>query len=203
MLRWKPTRVLMSIMASNLSLNPIASPAALARRPLGIDRDRERSYERITKTDLRRLGALALADLHSLFARYPETGRLYRNRLFAVALCQGAALHYIDGKNGIKDFDVWCFFRSTRLRPFPYRRNSTADFGRPKFGKSPGWEHFAGRRVDILGRSLDVAPGADPGPVLQSYLREGRTTTAHHLAAKAVVLILPTERVGEIVWPVE
>jgi hypothetical protein len=33
-------------------------------------------------------------------------GRLYADRLFAVALCQGAALHYIDGKNGVKDLDV-------------------------------------------------------------------------------------------------
>lgn len=63
----------------------------------------ERSLERITDLDLQRLSDLAQADLSDLFERRPETGRLYRDRLLCIALCQGAALHYIDGKNGIKD----------------------------------------------------------------------------------------------------
>jgi hypothetical protein len=66
--------------------------------------------EAITKSDLRRLADIALRDLESLFRRHPDTGRLYRHRLFAIALCQGAALHFLDGKNGVKDFDVWSSF---------------------------------------------------------------------------------------------
>ena len=62
----------------------------------------QRSYERITRADLRRLGVLARADLHSLFSRLPETGRRYRHRLFAIALCQGAALHYVDRSQGFR-----------------------------------------------------------------------------------------------------
>src|SRR5208283_3565128 len=104
---------------------------------------------------------IAVVDLDSLFKRRPVL-RIYRRRLFAIALCQGAALHYIDKKNGVKDFDVWCFFRSHPKRPFPYRRNGTADFGSPKFGKSPGWEPFIGRRVDLLGRSLQVKVTESP-----------------------------------------
>ena len=163
----------------------------------------QRSYERITKADLRRLGVLARADLRSLFSRLPELGRCYRHRLFAIALCQGAALHYLDGKNGVKDFDVWCFFRASRVRPFPYRRNGTADFGNPKFGKSPGWEHLTGRRVDILGRSLDVPPSVTPVLALRSYLSEGRTASARYLAAKAAVLIEPSDLLGTVVWPAQ
>lgn len=68
-----------------------------------------RSYEQLTKADLKRLGQIAARDRDDLFRRKPDLGRLYSRRLFAVALCQGAALHYLNGKNGIKDLDVWSF----------------------------------------------------------------------------------------------
>src|SRR5712692_3697526 len=129
----------------------------------------ERSYEAITDTDLRRLGEIAAADRISLFARRIDTGRLYGNRLFAVALCQGAALHRVTGKIGVKDFDVWSFYIEHVGRPYPYRRNGTADFGDPKFGKSPDREDFVGRRVDLLGRSLPLEPGADVIRSLRAY----------------------------------
>jgi hypothetical protein len=161
----------------------------------------ERSYESITDDDLQRLGELAAHDRNSLFARRLETGRLYADRLLAVALCQGAALHRLNGKNGVKDFDVWSFYEEHPERPYPYRRNGTADFGDPKFGTSPGWEHFVGRRVDLLGRSLPFDAGTDVAKALRRYLRAGRTATARHLAAKAMVLIEPGGRLGEIVWP--
>jgi hypothetical protein len=162
----------------------------------------ERSLERITKADLRRLRKIAWCDLESLFAR--KLGlRMYRNRLFAIALCQGAALHFIDKKNGVKDFDVWCFFRAHPKRPFPYRRNASADFGSSQFGRSPGWEHYIGRRVDLLGRSLPVMTAESPMEALRTYLTEGKTASARALAAKAMVLIHPTAQLGRIVWPLK
>jgi hypothetical protein len=69
-----------------------------------------RCYLPITLDDLARLAALAEYDRQDLFKRKVVTGRLYTDRLFAVALCQGAALRYVDGKNGIKDIDVWSFY---------------------------------------------------------------------------------------------
>jgi hypothetical protein len=161
-----------------------------------------RSLEPITKSDLRRLGRIALLDLQSLFSRKPSL-RIYRDRLFAIALCQGAALHFIDKKNGVKDFDVWCFFRSHPKRPFPYRRNEQVDFGDPKFGQSPGWEHFVGRRVDLLGRSLPVRSTELPTEALQHYLSAGRTASARALAAKAMILIYPKSNLGRVVWPIK
>src|SRR4051794_13562949 len=95
-----------------------------------------RSYERLKSRDLKHLGAIAAQDRANLFHRKPELGRLYSGRLFAVALCQGAALHYLDGTNGIKDFDVWSFYKTVPERPYPYRRRGTADFGDSRFGKS-------------------------------------------------------------------
>jgi len=155
----------------------------------------------ITKTDLRRLGDIALTDLESLFRRHPEIGRLYRHRLFAIALCQGAALHFLDGKNGVKDFDIWSFFKAHPKRPFPYRRNGSADFGYPKFGRSSSWEHFVGRRVDLLGRSLKMSARESPTDTLRKYLSSSKTATARALAQKAMILIYPRPLLGTVVWP--
>ena len=113
-----------------------------------------RSYEKITETDLHRLSELAKFDRDDLFSRRPDTGLLYSGRLFAVALCQGAAMHYLDGKNGIKDLDIWSFYEEDPRRPFPYRRRAEVDFGLAKFGQTEGYEHFVGRKVDLIGRSF-------------------------------------------------
>ncbi|MGE3595790.1 MAG: hypothetical protein AB7N70_09580 [Dehalococcoidia bacterium] len=160
-----------------------------------------RSLVRITRADLQRLGRLAGEDRADLFSRRPETGRLYARRLFAVALCQGAALHYLDGKNGVKDFDVWCFYTEDPARPFPYRRRAKLDFGDPRFGVTPGFTHFIGRRVDVIGRSLPGADPTDPVGSLRDYLKTGRTESARRLAEKAVVLIEPASLLGTVVWP--
>jgi hypothetical protein len=161
-----------------------------------------RSYEKITLADLRRLGEVAALDLVALFERKPELGQLYADRLFAMALCQGAALHFIDGKNGTKDLDVWSFFESVPMgRQFPPRRCAKADFGDPKFGTTEDRPNFVGRRVDLLGRSLEDVDRDDPVATLRRYLRRGQTRTAQELAQKAVVLIEPTRLLGTIVWP--
>lgn len=70
-----------------------------------------RSFEIITKADLRRLGQIAACDRADLFRRKPDTARLYSDRLFAVALCQGAARHFVDPNSGsgVNDLDVWSF----------------------------------------------------------------------------------------------
>lgn len=159
-----------------------------------------RSLQPITKSDLRRLTRIALLDLEALFARNPSL-RIYRNRLIAIALCQGAALHYINRENGVKDFDVWCFFRSHPTRPFPYRRIKQVDFGNPKFGKSSGWSRFVGRRVDLLGRSLPARSVDLPTEALQRYLSAGRTTSTRALASKAMVLMYPESEIGRVAWP--
>jgi hypothetical protein len=97
----------------------------------------ERSREPITGADLARLGELALRDLAGLVERKTATGRRYRNRLLCIALCQGAAQHYLDGENGVKDFDVWSFFSAHPAGPFPYRRKVERDFGRSRFSRHP------------------------------------------------------------------
>lgn len=162
-----------------------------------------RSLASVTKQDLRRLGQVAAIDQADLFTRKPETGRLYGKRLFAVALCQGAAVHFINGRNGVKDFDVWCFYTENPERQFPSRGRGKLDFGDPKFGVTPDSPHFAGRRVDVIGRSIAEAKPNDPVGSLRTYLEAGKTESARLLAQKAVVLIEPAALLGTVVWPPE
>jgi len=163
----------------------------------------KRSYEGIRDRDLDRLGTLASEDRERFFSRNPEISNLYRDRILCVALCQGAALHFVDGKNGIKDFDVWTFFVNHPSRSFPARRPvMNADFGPSSFGRNPDDEGFTGRRVDFLMRGIDCRLGENPVEVLRRYLAEALTTSAWFLAQKAVVIIAPAKRLGTVVWPV-
>ncbi len=173
---------------------PVISESTKASRP-------DRSYERITRGDLYRLAEIARLDREDLFARKPRY-RALGERLICVALCQGAALHFVDGENGVKDFDVWTFYATHPNAPdFPWRRRKAVDFGDPKFGPSPDKPDFAGRHVDLLGRSLGGIEGVDPAVILGKYLSEGRTETARRLADKAVVLLEPVDRLGAVIWP--
>jgi hypothetical protein len=56
-------------------------------------------------------------------------------------------------------------------------------------------------RAKLFRRSLPVVPGTDPADAIRSYLAARRTGSAKALAAKAVLLIDPQNRAGEIVWP--
>jgi hypothetical protein len=163
--------------------------------------DSDRSLARIEIADLLRLAALAADAETELFRRNPQGSGRYAGRLLGRALCQGAALHYVNESNGVKDFDVWSFYAQYDEWPFPARWHGTRDFGPSKFGRYPGDPpRYSGRRVDLLGRSLPAEPGADQADVLRRYLAARRTDSAKALAAKAVVLIDPQNRAGEIVW---
>src|SRR3984893_8121576 len=99
--------------------------------------DTGRSLVRIEVADLLRLATLA-ADAESvLFGWNPRGSGRYAGRLLGRALCQGAALHYVNGKNGVKDFDVWSFYAQYDDWPFPARWRGTRDFGPSKFGRYP------------------------------------------------------------------
>lgn len=163
--------------------------------------DEDRSYERLTPDDLGHLAAIAKDAQAARFARRPRW-RPYADRVLCVALCQGAARHYVDGHNGVKDFDVYTFYAEHPTGPFPSRWLTNADFGPSRFGRYPADpERFQGRRVDLLGRSLAVLPDVDPVEAVRHYLASRRTETARHLARKAVVLLEPEELRGEVIWP--
>jgi hypothetical protein len=164
----------------------------------------ERSLAEIALPDLLRLSALAAEAEAELFARNLQGSGRYAGRLLGRALCQGAAVHCVNRQNGVKDFDLWSFYAQLDDWPFPPRWRGTRDFGPSKFGRYPADPaRYSGRRVDLLGRSLPAAPGADPADAVRSYLVGGRTESAKRLANKAAVLIHPSDRAGEVVWPVD
>ncbi|HJV86419.1 MAG TPA: hypothetical protein VJ698_13170 [Noviherbaspirillum sp.] len=158
-----------------------------------------RSPEKITKSDLKNLLLLAKTDVDDFFERKPEYRKLYRGKEVLIALCQGAALHYVDGVNGIKDFDVW-FFYPRYSKQLPYRRRGTVDFGPSKFGSSPKDIGFRGRRIDVLMRSDSAFSNGSAVEGLERYLSMPKTSTAKHLARKAVVGLYPESVFGKVLW---
>jgi hypothetical protein len=162
----------------------------------------ERSFERITRADLKRLARIAADEREDFFSRHPEFAILYRKRLLCTALGGDAALHHLNGVTGVTEFSVWSFYAEHPEAPFPFRRTGRADFGPSKFGRAlDAPDGYLGRRVDLHGRSINVAPGNDPVEALQRYLKAGGTRSSRDLAQKAVVVIEPEALLGGEVWP--
>lgn len=153
-----------------------------------------RALEPLTSAHLDRLVEIARRDREGLFERNPHLA-VYGDRSLTVALCQGAAQHYVDGRNGIKDMDVWTLYAAAPGVQYPYRRRGEVEFGPSELSDWSG-------RVDLLGRSLQYPVGMAPESVWQDYLTKRWTVSAWHLAKKPVVLLEPAARRGEIVWPV-
>lgn len=158
-----------------------------------------RSLEKITKSDLRKLLSLAKGDVDDFFDRKSEYRKLYKGKEVLIALCQGAALHYIDGVNGVKDFDVW-FFYPKYSKQLPYRRRGTVDFGPSKFGQFPRDVGFSGRRIDVLMRSDSAFTSRRPKEALERYFTSSKTATAKHLSCKPVVGLYPESVFGKVLW---
>jgi hypothetical protein len=178
-----------------------------------------RTYEPITTEHLDRLSRIAATDVAQFVADHPD----FADCQLATVLAQGAALHWISGTNGLKDLDVWTFFSlPTGYRRFPADiRTVHVDFGMSTLGrqqydmsiarnererrKFESWSRFNGRRVDLMMRGLPAPPETDPAIAIRTWLAKGRRPSdgsPWHLAQKAVVLLDPQVRRGELVWPV-
>lgn len=156
------------------------------------------STEPIETDDLKLMAEIALADLNGLYVRIPRWA-IYRERLLAVTLCQGAALHYLDHKHGVKDIDLWLFFAAVPGQPFPCCRAGHQDFGRSKFGDDPHDRRYSGRRIDIIGRSLPCAPNENAGEAIRTWLHTG-SKSARFIRRRPIVTVYPPSQVGQIVW---
>ena len=161
----------------------------------------ERSPEVITKSDLRKLLKLARGNMDSFYKRNPSYNE-YKGKEVLVALCQGSALHYIDRKTGVKDFDVW-FFYPMKSRNLPYRRHGVVDFGKSKFGVHPKAKSrgYKGRSVDVLIRSDAFCKGKSPESEIVNYLLNKNSATSQLLAEKAVIGLYPERLFGKRLWP--
>jgi hypothetical protein len=161
----------------------------------------ERSFEPISESHLKHLRTIAEGELAALFRRRPNHSGAFRHEMFLLALGQGAASHFVSGGRGIKDFDIWAFFRPVPGKQFPPRSRLKADFGPSLFGRNRSDAmRFLGRRVDILGRDLAVKKGEAPELALQRYLESRPTKTARLLAMQPVVALWPDRLFSKLVW---
>ena len=180
----------------------------------------ERTMAKLTEVHLARLSGLAREDHEKFFLKQPA----FRDRCLAIVLAQGGAQHYVDGKSGVKDLDVWTFFAlppGVHTFPAPIR-SMHVDFGPSELGREPydlskakndterakfrKWSTFSGRRVDLLMRGLRVDLDADPADAIRNWLRPGATApknSPEFLAKKAIVVIDPEPRRGEILWSLD
>lgn len=166
----------------------------------------ERSYERITIADLDALKNLALIEQKSFFDRNPKYREPYQNALIAITLCQGAALHFLDDKNGIKDFDIWYFYARVTNMKYPPRAMKLVDSRMQKFGVNPNDANrgYVGRRIHLLGRDIDCQHRRgqhDPRECIIRYLVTRKTETARRLSEKGVIGLYPATIFGKVIWP--
>lgn len=154
----------------------------------------ERCYEPLALTDLRMIASAATQSLNAVFDRAAVAG-LYRNRLILLALAQGSALHYLNGTNGIKDFDVWAFFEAGPAKPFPHRKRWCSDIGPSRFGRHPADTGYSGRRLDLMGRSIEVASGETAEDAVQRWLAS-KASSAVALRQKPMFCLVPENSLG-------
>lgn len=162
----------------------------------------ERSYSDITLEDLRELIEGSVKRLTEYFilgkgAKWQELYNIHAPLL--IALCQGAAMHYYDKINGIKDFDIW-FFYPFNQQHLPYRTVWSWDYNNAKFGRHPEMKDYKGRKVDVIVRSLKEYDLTDPIGTITKYLNDKSTKTAEELASKALVLLSPARYLGRTIW---
>jgi len=149
----------------------------------------------VSPVELQALAALAYTEEESFFARNPHLVQAYRDRLIAVALCQGAALQYLGRGYGINDFDIHFFYAQNpaKLRLSRAVKSTLATVG-----------SFENVRVDFI-RTVVPGKARTSGPhtsiqLLRAFLREPPTENARHLAQKGAIGLLPEELFGVVIW---
>lgn len=152
-------------------------------------------HRSVGSDELHSLVGLAGLEEQEFFVRNPHLEPIYRDRLFCVALCQGAALQYLGRGYGVNDFDIHFFYLQNPAKPRLSRaiKHVTTDVGA-----------FKNVEVDFI-RTL-VPVSAMKGTIsmvegLQKFLSLQPSANAKHLAAKAVVGLLPKEVFGSQIWP--
>jgi hypothetical protein len=149
----------------------------------------------VTGAELEALSALAVAEEAGFFSRNPHLVAAYRDRLLAVALCQGAALQYLGRGYGVNDFDLHFFYAQN---PEKQRLSRAVKRIWATVGS------FRNVPVDFIRTVVPNRAGSDPKSApehIQQFLHARSTANAAHLSEKAVVGLLPRELFGATIWP--
>ncbi|WP_288582015.1 hypothetical protein [uncultured Methylobacterium sp.] len=167
-----------------------------------------RSFRQIEADHLRLLATIAMESIAGV-TRDGNKSYVYRDRLLLLCLCQGAALHHQqklaglpeEECRGIHDFDVWGFFRTHPDRPFPPRWRGEHDLGVPHFGRRPEDGHFVGRKVDVIGRSVDCRPNEDGAGSVLRWVQNGGGSSPRHIRQRPIFVISDGPDFGRMIWP--
>jgi hypothetical protein len=143
--------------------------------------------------ELRTLCHLARTEEQEFFRRNEHLVPLYRERLLAITLCQGAALQYLGQGYGVNDFDVHYFYSQNRKKPRLSRSVKRV------WTSVGAFEHVA---VDFIRTVIPSGVrGSNPFDTIQVFLREQPTPNARHLASKAVIGVFPRRLFRVVIWP--
>lgn len=160
----------------------------------------DRSMDEITKDDLKKMLEITLKSNEEFLKRKPKYKSLKK---LCVCLCQGGGKHYVDGKTGLRDIDIYTFYEDHPTIKYPYRRRAIEDFGKSKFGKNTKADKdfildFDGKPMDIMGRQIEFENNYEDS--IKKYLSEAKTKTAYYLSLKNVVVLEPIEDLGKVIW---
>lgn len=151
-----------------------------------------RIYTKLDLNDLKALQKLALEEHEEFFKRNRHLKDAYYDSLVGIALCQGAASHYINSSVGIKDFDIWHFYAENKDIGFPYRAHKSIENG------------YKNRSIDFLKRAINQKLcenySNNPKQSIMEYLFERNTITKRILLKKAIIGLFPKEIFGEVMW---
>lgn len=152
----------------------------------------ERIYDSISERDLLALKDFGIREHEEFFKRNSYLKKDFYRSLAGICLCQGAALHYLNQKTGIKDFDVWHFYANNE--------NVTLRCRRPKRIKNA----YMGRDIDFLKRAIPKNIFAlfpnNLEKIIMSFLLERNTKSKNLLLKKAVIGLYPNNIFAKILW---
>lgn len=149
----------------------------------------------VTLGHLKILKNIAEKECNSFFERNPHLVKYYKDRLIAIALCQGAALQYLGKGYGVKDFDIHFFYLQNPLKLRLSRTVFRIESNIVDFGEIP---------IDFIRTVVpyNIANTIDnPVSIIKRFLEVCPTSNAYNLSKKAVVGLFPSNILGKIIWP--
>lgn len=153
----------------------------------------KRYYFKLIIKNLKWLAERAKKEHRDFFVRRPHLQSTYHKSLVGIVLCQGAALHYINQKNGIKDFDIWLFYKTNRKVHLSVRKPFTDKKG------------YNGIKIDFMKRVISASLCKKffnrPDECILRHLQEYNTPTKRLLLQKAVIGLYPKKIFAKIIWP--
>lgn len=160
----------------------------------------KRLMQEITKDDLQKICDGSQKHLSLWFADNPDSpvSKMYAaDNPIAVALCQGAAMHYYNSTTGYTDFDVWFFYAIDDSYP-PTQRNPAKRQVQKWYYENPKFP--CGKiQVDVMLRSIHNCT-SNPADTIRAYLQYANSSSSRKLMEKAAVLLHPNEQLGKVVW---